>query len=358
MLVQALHHNAGGLAPNFALSHVNGRWRTVALDMPLLWADIQITPCSNVAALRESILRSRNGDLNISIFCLPKSQRTSTHRFRNFTNIRDALLLLTPLASLWHRLSISGDSKLMKDTMPLILALRLHRLRCLELIHTGTSHTPHFGPFTFNPSIFTSLRLHGVTIHVSDRAHFSGLVSLDIGRISCCMIDQASADSLSHVNAPIHPPTMLLLRHLSIQVAIPSYPLHPSFHPASLISLKFGGFRASSLASIPSLVHVFNTISSPNLRHLELDAIVGSAWDAFIQSLQATVIPKYPGLDTLTLRSLELRNMDSNFASAFPALKRLILVTVDPRPLHALLRNDRSIWPTLTVSIDSSGSSI
>lgn len=139
---------------------------------------------------------------------------------------------------------------------------------------------------------------------------------------------------------------------------MPTFPLHPSFDSASLVSLKFGNFDSSSPALVPSFVNLFNAISGPNLRYLELDAIVGFAWDAFVQSLQAAVLPKYPGLETLTLRSLDLRNVDADFASAFPTITCLILVAVDPEPLHALLRNDYSVWPDLTVSIDQAEDSI
>ncbi|GLB42663.1 hypothetical protein LshimejAT787_1201120 [Lyophyllum shimeji] len=361
LFIQASPHDVGGLPRHVILSHVTGQWRSLALDMPILWTDIQLTSHSNLDAQRESILRSRDCELDISITLILSSseRRRRVLRLRYSTNITHRLSLITPIASRWRKLSVSGDNATMADIIPLLVPLRFPRLQRLELVNASKRHVPHFGPFHFDPAIFSTLLLHGVTIHTSERTHLGGLEGLDIRQISTCMIDQGSLDSLSDTNTPAHPPTMLHLTRLCIILASPAFPLHPSFDPASLVDLKLGGFHGSSRASIPALIVLFNAVSGPNLQRLELDAVVGFAWSAFVQSLHAAALPKYPGLTTLTLRSLELRDMDADFAAAFPAITRLVLGAVDPGPLHALRRNNRSVWPRLelVVSIDPTGNS-
>ncbi|RDB27334.1 hypothetical protein Hypma_004422 [Hypsizygus marmoreus] len=357
LLVQTFPYDVGqhALPVPVIISHVVRQWRTLAIDTPLLWFNIRITRHTNLDALRETILRSGECKLWVNITLpRPTTKRIPSRRLRESSHICDVLRLLMPHASRWRHLSVVAESHSIEHILQLFAGTKFTRLQSLELVKTDGATVSHCGPLIFDPNIFLTLRLHRVTIHVGHPTQLGGLTTVEISHTSCCMIDQVSLDSLSLFNSLTHPPSMLNLRKLTVAAQNPTFPLHPSFHSSSLVCLKLSAFSSTSPTLHAAFIQFFNASSSPNLKHLELDSMLGSAWDAFIQSLTSTHIPKYPALESLTLRSLQLRDadVDLEFAHAFPAITHLHLFEVDPEPVFVLLQTNHMVWPALTLTVD------
>lgn len=337
------------------ITHVTRQWRALAIDTPHLWTTIQITRRSSIDAVRETISRSGTCELDVNFLFLPRREDSPTRRLRELTHIRDAVSLLLPHSSRFRTLCVNANTDAVQLILQLFVLVPLPRLCSLDLVQNDRAPVRHYGPFLVDPLIFSTLRLHRVTIHAGGSTHFSGLHTLVMVETPLHLINQAALDMLSHTTSPAHPPTILNLRQLSITTDLPAFPAHPTFYPSSLVSLALSGFSPSSPALDAQFTQFFNMISGENLRHLELDRILGSAWDAFLNSLQSTATPKYAGLQTLSIKSLQLRNFDFYFARAFPAITALSLVKVDPGPLLDYLRQkEPSVWRDVTISVDGS----
>ncbi|KAG6906597.1 hypothetical protein DXG01_013000 [Tephrocybe rancida] len=347
LLSQRTHAPVGGLQPRIVLSHVSKQWRYLSLGSTALWSDILITRKTKIHALRIFLDRAGNHVLDINILHLPTPRRI-------VPTMRNALSLLSSRAHHWAHLCVIANATTLHEIMPSILNLSLPQLQSFEMTQIKPKSVLHFGPFKFNPESLQILRLRAVTIHLSNPAHLAGLHTLDVEATSCqCMLDQMCLDNLGDATIQLsHPPKMLCLRQLSVMAVIIQFPTFPSLDPTSIVSLKLGGFRGSSPASIPEFVELFKRMASRNLRELELDAVKGFAWDAFILALQ-TRSPIYHHLESLCFRSLTLGILDMNFAHAFPMLSRISLFKVDPQPLHDLLRVNPNLWSTLLISIDT-----
>lgn len=333
----------------FTVSHVSKRWHTLTISSPLLWTTIQVTSRSNLDALREVLRRSKKCELSIYL-----STSAMCGRFRDqrrSMRLREATLLLLKDAPRWRSLEVTLQSNILNLILPLISHTPFPKLHSLQLMQRDLNSTvSHCGPLILDPRVFSTLKLRGVTIHCLHPSNLAGVTSIDFSATASCIINQEVLDTLAGVVSPTHPPSMLQLTSLSIVTENPSVPPHPTFRMSTLISLKLGGFSGTLPALVAPFVGLFNTLSSPFLRHLELDNLLDSAWDAFLQSLQSTVIPKYPGLQTLTMRSLQLRAINARFAAAFPAITHLNLFEVDPSPIITL--TNTVVWPQLTLLAD------
>jgi hypothetical protein len=350
-LAQASPFVLGELPSRIAVSHVSKHWRSLTIRSPLLWVTIRVTSHSNLDALREILRRSESCELDISFISAGKG--SPARRRGHFGHLRDAALLLLKHVIHWRSLSVTSPSKSLNIIMQLLNHVPIPKLQRLQLIQSGEkAAVSHCGPLVLNPSVFSTLSLQGVTIHCISPSNLAGVTSIDFSDTASCIIDQANLDTLSGVTFPAHSPSMVRLTSLGINAKNPSIPFHPSFRMSTLVSLKLGGFCGVLPTLVASFVQLFNTLSSTTLCHLELDNLLDSAWDAFLLSLQSTTIPKYPGLKTLTMRSLQLRVVDANFAAAFPAITHLNLFEVDPSPILLLMRDNVSVWQGLTLSTD------
>lgn len=334
----------GKIPPRTILSHVSQQWRSLSISSPLLWVAIQVTSQSNLDALREILIRSKECELDIHFF---------SSRKRRSTALREATLILLKHAARWRSLSVSSPRSTLDTVLQLISHIPFPKLQSLQLMQSDIkTAVSHCGPLVLNPMVFSTLKLRGVTLHCLNSSNLAGVTSVDFSATSSCVIDQAILDTLGGVTSPMHPPSMLQLTSLAISTENPLIPLHPTFHMSTLVSLKLGGFCGAFPTLIAPFVQLFNTLSSPSLHHLEIDNILDSAWDAFLQSLQSTIIPKYPGLKTLTMRSLRLRGIDANFAAAFPAITHLSLFEIDPSPISLLKSTNTLVWPGLILTSD------
>lgn len=348
-LAQASPLVSSEIPSRITVSHVSKRWRALSISSPLLWVNIEVTSRCNLDALRENLFRSRECELDIHFF---SSGRRSRLRGRTMS-LREATLILLKHAARWRSLSVTSPRAILDPILQLISHVPFPRLQRLQLMQNDIKSTvSHCGPLVLNPMVFSTLKLRGVIMHCLNPSNLAGVTSIDFSATSSCVIDQAILDTLGGVTSPIHPPSMLQLMSLAITAENPSVPLHPTFRMSTLVSLKLGGFSGSFPTLIAPFVQLFNTLSSPSLRHLEIDNLLGSAWDAFLQSLQSTITPKYPGLKTLTMRSLQLCDIDANFATAFPALTHLNLFEVDPSPIILLKHAHSQVWHGLTLSAD------
>lgn len=348
LLVQATHTTVRGLHPHIILSHVSKRWRLLALSCSALWSDILITRKTRIDFLGVILERSGNHGLDVNILHLPVSPRIIAPSMHN------AISFVGTHAQRWKHLQIRGNAAVLTNIMPILLRLSFPRLQSFQVVQTAPRSVLHFGPFKFSPSSLVAVRLQAVTIHVADLAHLAGVQTLDLDATSCqCMLDQSCMERMNNAAFCRERPSMAQLRRLSIKSIIFHFPNHPSFCASSIVSLKLGGMRGMSPASIPEFIKLFSEFSGPNLEDLELNGIVGFTWEAFILSLNiSSDVPRYLNVKTLTFRSLRLGNLNINFARQFPNITRLMLFNVDPEPLQFLIHHHPLIWSSLLILID------
>lgn len=365
--------NAGRKLPiAFILSHVTQQWRALAINAPLLWANILVTTSLCPDALRVIISRSAYCELDITFLSSPPfvgySQR---RRLKESLHLRDSASLLIPYTTRWRRLRIVADANSMRYIMNPVTNISLPRLRLLELklVPTTThNHAPdisHFGPFRFNPHVFTTLNLHQVAIYPAHPCHFSGLNSLQITQT--CIIDQFYVASNCMIPISTDTPCMSHLAHLTISSPFPSLPSAISFTPRNLSTVTLCHFRCTTHVQSTTLMKLFSVLVTPCLEELVLEDIDGGAWDVFLDFLGAgqsivNLIPvmrkngtEYPALKRLTLKSLGLNGIDKRFATALPNIEYLALVDLDPTPVMALFQHDiidRFLWRQLKILIN------
>jgi hypothetical protein len=337
------------------VSHVARQWRISAIDTPSLWGNVRVTRALQLSGLREILPRSRGCDLHIIIISNSLVANTPSRRMSHRLHFRDAMIILIAHIQRWCTLSVTAKNDVLRVIMGLVSGVPIYRLQSLELVQSDDGPIYHCGPLSLNSSVFTILRLTRVTIHCVSPTHFTGLTDLEVTQTSCSIIDQELLDTLGNVISPTHPPTMLQLSRLAINAKNPLLPLHLSFHVSSLVSLKLAGLSDVSQTLIAPFTHLFNLFSSATLRHLELQGIVGVSWDGFVDSLTSTHIPKYPGLQSLTLKSLKLRRIDATFPHAFPAITHLHLIDIDSDPnVIAFLQRNFSASTNITIAVDGS----
>jgi hypothetical protein len=356
--------------PIVVLSHVTRQWREFIINAPLLWANIRVTGFLRLDALRTIISRSGHCELDVSFLSSPVPLGSArSRRLRESLHLRDSASLLAPYLTRWRRLRIVADSSSMQYIMLPVINVLFPRLQCLELKlihhHSQTSRLS-FGPLYFNPHVFTTLRLHQVTIRTVDPSHFSGLKNLQLSQTSCGIIDQALLTStLPTVPIFTNAPSMNHVTHLTISTPFPPLPALLSIIPMNLTTITFSNFRCTSLLQRATLMNLFNVLITPRLEELMLADIDGEAWDAFLEfsGMNGGVgngliaihgnVTRFPTLKRLTLKSLAIHGVDQHFGEAFPKIKCLALVDIDPSLVLALLHNgkiNQLLWHMISVN--------
>ena len=343
------------------LSHVTRQWRESVINAPLLWSNIRVTTSLGLDALRATISRSGECELDVSFLSSP-SHLTRNRRLRDSLHLRESASLLTPHISRWRRLCIVADSRSMQYIMHPIIHVLFTRLQCMELglIRQGQAPTLRFGPLHFNPHVFTTLHLHQVTIHPIHPSHFSGLRSLQLSQTPSSIIDQVHLTS----TVPIIPisSNALLMSHvtnLTISTPFPSLPVFLSVNPANLTIIELSNFRCTSPLQYTALINLFSVLITQGLEELLLAGFDDGAWDAFLEFLgragsSLLVVhgnePMFPNLKRLTLQSLAVRGFGQRFTDAIPEIRYRYLVS-------ALLHDDKIkqlFWPEIRVLVNGS----
>ena len=353
---QSMPSQKGQLAPRLLVSHVTSHWRDLAVNMPMLWTEIRITRFSKLEVLRNMLLRSQQCGLEILLH-FPMPIRALSARFRDSLRVRDTVIILASHISRWRRLSVIAGSETLRQIMKYVTGVFIPRLESLELVQLHTGPVSYYGPFLLDPAVFSSLRLERVTIHCARSSFLTGMRTLELIHSSGSILDEEALDSLdnpacNHFNVERRSPTMSQLTRLNITATSIILPFHPSFSASSLTSLKLANFPPTTPALRDSILHLFETLSTPILKNLEVEELDGFAWTAFVQSIHTSDSPKYPGLRSLTLSSLQLHDVDVHFIQAFPSITHLRLISVRSEPLRKVLRKCSLVWPGPSISVD------
>jgi hypothetical protein len=145
--------------------------------------------------------------------------------------------------------------------------------------------------------------------------------------------------------------------HLAISTPFPSLPALLSFTPANLTNITLSNFRCTSPLQHAILINLFNLLITPRLEELVLAGIDDGAWDAFLEFVDVSgrVGNGLVALERLTLKSLALHGVDQRFADAFPKIKCLALVDIDPSLVSPFLQDDKisqSWWQKLRILVN------
>ncbi|KAF8893432.1 hypothetical protein BD779DRAFT_1467784 [Infundibulicybe gibba] len=349
----------GSPSQRVVLTHVGKYWRQTALDMPWLWNNIRITNRPKTGELKEFLTRSKGIKLRITIHFLPSSDSAS-FQIALAPQMRLALAHVTR----WGTLSIIGNTRQTGYVVQSIISsgAALESLLTLEIREEREEYNHDtvsiYGPFTFNPAIFSSLVLRGARIFCSSQICLAGITSLALD-YSLAMLDQAIPNAMAiptgqQGQGVVAPPVLPALSNLSITAGPDPFalPNQLAFDVSSLTTLKLAGFFGSTPAAGDEFHRLAIALSPRTLIHLELTEVLDSAWDGFIESISSET-PRYPNLQTLTFRSLDLQHMDINVPLAFPALRNLYLFDVDATNLLGILKSAAgTIWASTVITVD------
>ncbi|KAJ7755508.1 hypothetical protein B0H16DRAFT_1520966 [Mycena metata] len=153
------------------VSHVNRRWREIAVNLAMLWSFIRASPFEALDKLETYFERSKNHALRVCLFAykaywspdILEWMRPHLHRVRQFHLVTDFV----------HS-TLTVGSHFMGFDMP---ALETFLFTPLDFAEFESPSTPPLLPFTSGAPLLTSIRLNGPTLGLINPP-FSGITQL------------------------------------------------------------------------------------------------------------------------------------------------------------------------------------
>ncbi|TFK33145.1 hypothetical protein BDQ12DRAFT_691561 [Crucibulum laeve] len=341
------------LAAPMMLSHVSHFWREVVIDsLPTHWCTLNIRHVRHPEVLLDILGRSKNRTPDVNVY-MPQTDPEPYPEDPNFIAVFSGI---AAHASRVRRLSIVARNPTIHRIMRYIDRAPFSALENLELVQDGPDPTRfHFyGCFVVNPEVFSALRLVHTAAHFEDASNLGGVRTLDLDHSSGALLDQRAIRSIGYPNTPLTP-CMTKLTQLTIiatrLLKLPT-PFVPSFTSSDLRSLKLADVPATSTPDVrDEVIKLFSYTYTPDLQELSLERVHVSAFLLFMQMLDPKN-PRFPAVTSLTLAEVHLDYINTMFMRAFPALKALSLIKIDPTPITRLLP-DPLLWPVLSrITVD------
>ncbi|KAJ6555555.1 hypothetical protein B0H10DRAFT_2122668 [Mycena sp. CBHHK59/15] len=289
------------------LTSLTKRWRDLAVSLPSLWTAVRINHDRHLSVLAEIISRSKTLPIDIYI-------RLEAYKYRFSTEYEDAIDALIAHITRWRSLTIVATNPVLHHIRDRIQGILMPALEHFELIQCDTGPVHHLGPFVFDPSVFTSLRLERTMMYPADASLLVGIKSIELVESSLAMLDEQKLLSLA----------MTSVERLVVIASNPvthglSY--SPAFYPMHLTSVTFARLEAPSMDLVQALSHVYGTaLSSPR---------------------------SFSALHTLSIAAIDMDGFDDKVMDAFSVVTHLSLARVDAGPILRRLA-DPVWWPALS----------
>ncbi|GLB40727.1 putative P-loop containing nucleoside triphosphate hydrolase protein [Lyophyllum shimeji] len=327
------------------VSHVSAHWRDLALNSPLLWTDIDISPPWSLKRIRLFLARSKTclihmnlaipiitfahllspGGVNASAYALCDAIAEHIPRCRRITLKGDFGQHETLLDAILKTIQKS------KAAPPLdYLDLQIANVRGFQ----SAEYTPllrHGAP------LLTQLRVTSLMVSCLPRLERVTSLHLALGG--------TSGIEAAEFTAMVASCPMLQSLSLYDDVVIGPWPQAATIELPSLRSLHvFGTF-----ASVSDLLRV---VSAPLLEELVVAPIVGDDLVPFYQhTLAWSSTPKFSSVKSITLSPV----FTTGFAlmvvasKCFPAVERLTIPNIHPDSFHEIFTGSEAdaVWPNL-----------
>ncbi|KAJ7219799.1 hypothetical protein B0H12DRAFT_1329209 [Mycena haematopus] len=324
-----IQSSADNTSPELVISSVTRHWREVAFKIPSLWTTVRVNHDRQISVLGDILLRSQNFPLSVYV-------RLDAFRYRFITDYMQAIDLLIPHIERWRLLSVTATNPVLHLLCTRICPLSLTALEHIELVQSDTGSIQHLGPFTFNPSLFRTLRLERTMLYPADASLLSGLTSIDLKQSSLAMLDEHKLLSLEYPTPEPRKPSITALIHLVLDASNPVTDLglaySPAFSAAHLTSLTIARLTAPSMDRVQALSRFYGTaLSAPALRYLTIEDIAGHALVMLLSVLRTTI---FPPLERFALAGIDTAGIDDRIVAAFAAgVEELVLARMDHTPL-------------------------
>ncbi|KAJ6623703.1 hypothetical protein B0H10DRAFT_2009232 [Mycena sp. CBHHK59/15] len=323
------------------LTSLTKRWRDLAVSLPSLWTAVRINHDRHLSVLAEIISRSKTLPIDIYI-------RLEAYKYRFSTEYEDAIDTLIAHITRWRSLTIVATNPVLHHIRDRIQGILMPALEHFELIQCDTGPVHHLGPFVFDPSVFTSLRLERTMMYPADASLLVGIKSIELVESSLAMLDEQKLLSLAYPTMEPRPPSMTSVERLVVIASNPvthglSY--SPAFYPMHLTSVTFARLEAPSMDLVQALSHVYGTaLSSPVLQVLEIADIHGHALVMLLAVIRSR---SFSALHTLSIAAIDMDGFDDKVMDAFSVVTHLSLARVDAGPILRRLA-DPVWWPALS----------
>ncbi|KAJ7471428.1 hypothetical protein B0H11DRAFT_1368687 [Mycena galericulata] len=327
------------LVPNaveIVVSHVNRRWREVAVDLAVLWSFIRASPFEGLDKLETYFERSKGHGLRVCLFAyraywrpdIVEKMRPHMHRFRRFHLVTDFIHPTSTISSHFKH-------------------FHMPRLECF--LYTPLDITNFLGPsgppllsFARGAPLLTSMRLNGPMLDLI-RPPFSQISQL-------CLTEE---------RFPIHFRTICdILKACAslVKFAFSGHTQRPHIRlatPFDVAPFTLSELRYLFLSNGGNSDVILSAITAPKLCALRLNNFEEDDLSYFLQSSQ---VSKFPLLESLSfLDNTFSTNQYHEIARVFPAIRFLSCInssyTDDLLEFLVPLPNSRSAthmpWPNL-----------
>lgn len=324
------------------VSHVCKHWRDLVIDLAPQWENLRICHTHHPEVLSTFISRSKQRPFGLYIdLPVVNLELLGTSDQVDF---RDTFKVVFDNISRLYALHVQSFNQTLRIIFSNFFKnAAFSRLETFSLTQTGTDPLCNFGPVTFNPACFQTLRLERAMINC-DATCLAGLTSLQLISSSGTLLDQTQ---LTHLTYPFIPsaPIMSQLNRLKIVGTdlTPTSPIFtPSFNTQSLLHLTLARISAFNEAAMGPIDKLFAATLNPGLLNIELIELDDHSFLLFLRHLEV----QYPLVKSLVLIAVNLRLVTESFLLAFPALQNLTLIGVDPTLLMPFL-GEPGCWPHL-----------
>ncbi|KAF7319756.1 F-box domain-containing protein [Mycena kentingensis (nom. inval.)] len=288
------------------VSHVNRRWREIALNLASLWSSIFASAYDAIAKLETYLHRSKNHALRVCLLA-------STQYWR-----RDVLDVLRPHLPRFRRFHLVTD---FVHPVPTVAAhfdgFDMPRLECLVYtpldfgeFNIDTLDPVPFLPFTRPSPVLSSIRLNGPTMCLI-RPPFSGIVQLCLSEERFPIPFRSICDTLQSCA-------------VLVKLSFAGHTTHPHRRlatPLDVVHVVLPELRFLMLANGGNSDVLLSALSAPKLCSLRLTSFDDADLAYFLQLSQ---ISKFPVLETLTLVEDTFSLADyRDMARVFPAIRTL-----------------------------------
>jgi F-box-like len=311
------------------LSHVNRRWRELALGMPKLWSLIHI---SNYDSDILADLFGRSNGLPVDIhFNIPSTQTLTRAKHGHLWN---SIILIQRQIFRCRALTISATCETyqlfhrvftLPSKAPMLASIRL---RCLHSCQ-------NLEPCTFSGIIVD----HDVLKDVS--LHWISLLNADLRSVETLELTHSEGRLLSSMRGSSALKT-LVLSHVYLPWAM--------FCTAPTLTLL-------KLCGEPALFFFESTFSVPAVRDVEISQLSPNIWSLLVLNLWNNAQHgRFASVKRLVLSEFATDvpsgYLNAQFLYALPSVTHLEFVNATSNSLLQLLRSTPSGWPDVVITID------
>ncbi|KAG5645088.1 hypothetical protein DXG03_006902 [Asterophora parasitica] len=320
------------------LSQVSGYWREVALNSPLLWSDVDISPPWALNIIRLYLTRSKSCPIHLNLgiptiafgnLLTPAVANASAHILCD---------IIAPHISRCRKITVKGDfhhlEPLLEAVMKIFHPLRAPRLEHLVMQVTSVRQT-YSSFFSEGAPILSHLRLSCIMMPYLPQ--LPKLTSLHLALGDGHGIDLITLHSIATSCTSLE--TLALID----DVVCGPWPLTATIDFPSLRSLQIYG----TFTGVSDLLRV---VSAPLLEDLVIAPVVADDLLAYHQGA-ATSAPKFPNLRSITLEPVSASGFSLLLVAAecFPDVERLTIPKIYPDSFHDVFTGvDVDVfWPNL-----------